>query len=87
MLSQRSWVSSTPGAWQRRRPHKHPKFHHACLQMRQGFYTHNRVKEEPEEVSPRADPINQWPRQASQTTPWKLLEGHRQRLEREVLLS
>ena len=53
--------------------------------MRQGFYTHNRIREELE-VSPPVDPINQWPRQASQTTLWERLGERRQRLEQEVLL-
>ena len=85
--SLQSLVFSTIVAWQRPRPHEHPKARQACLEMRQGFYTHHRIKEEPEEeVSPPVDPINQWPRQDSQITPWELLGDHRQRVEQEVLL-
>ena len=80
---------STPAASQLHRPPRRQKvLHQACLEMRQGFYTHNRIKEEPEEeVSPPADhQINQWLPQANQTIPWELLGDHHQRLEQEVLL-
>ena len=91
-------MSNRPGAWQRRRPLWHPKDHHqACPGMRQGFYTHNRIREklveEPgeEEVSPHlvvGNPIIQWLRRASQTTPWEPRGrvGHHQHLEQEVLV-
>ena len=57
--------------------------------MRQGFYTHSRIMEEPgeEEDSPHlvADsPIIQWLHQASPTTPWEPPGGHVQHLEQKV---
>ena len=77
---------STPGAWRRPKPHRPPRApHQVCPEMREGFYTHNRIREELE-VSPLDRQINQWPRQASQTTLWERLGDHRQRLEQEVLL-
>ena len=59
--------------------------------MRQGFYTHNRISEEPgdEEDSPHlvADsPIIQWLRRASQTAPWEPRGGHLQHLAQEALV-
>ena len=85
-------MSNTPKGWQRRRPPRHPKARQqACLGMRQGFYTHSRIMEEPgeEEGSPRlvvGKPIVQWPPLVSQTIPWEPRGGHRQPLEQAVLV-
>ena len=55
--------------------------------MRQGFYTHDRIKEEPvAEVSPLAHPIIQWPLPVNLTTLWGPLGGHHQHLAQAVLV-
>ena len=59
--------------------------------MRQGFYTHNRIREElgEEEDSPHlvvGNPIIRWLHQDSQTTRWEPPGDRRQYLEQAALM-
>ena len=82
-------MSNRPGAWQRRRPPRHPKDHRqACPGMRPGFSTLSRIMEELGEDSPRLvdNPTTQWPPLGIQTTLWELLDHHLQHLAQEALV-
>ena len=78
-------MSSIPGGWPLLRPHRRQRVHRqGCLEMRQRFYTHSRIKEElaEEEDSHLDRQIIQWRPWVNLTTLW----GHRgAHLLRQVL--
>ena len=87
--SLRNLMSSTPVASQLLRPHKLPRVLLGCLEMWQGFYTHNHIKEEPggrRRPAPIHHPIIQWLLPVSLTTLWGPLGGHHQHLAQAVLV-
>ena len=78
---------NTPTASQLLRPPRRQRDRRqGCLEMRQGFYTHNRIKEELAEVSHLDRQITQWRPQASPTTLWGHLGVRRQHLAQGVLV-
>ena len=64
---------STPAASQLHGPPRRQQvLHQGCLEMRQGFYTHNRITEELVAAVSHLDrQITQWLPQVNQTTLWE----------------